>query len=122
MKLTKIELETTRKHRLESHKIRKSILLSVSIIILTTSALIYLIIFVSPEKYWAIPTFFVLFLIEFFYVFSILFVKRRRGLLAALILSSLLILKYFGVTKYLFYLIPVFLGIVIELFLSFKRR
>lgn len=122
MKLTKINLEATRKRRLEGHIIRKGVLVSVSVIILVTSVLLYIVFFVSPDIFWAIPTFFILMFVDFFYIFSILFVKRGRGLIAATTLTFVIILKYIDVTTYLFYLVPLSLGIAVELFLNFKRR
>jgi len=121
MKLAKIELESLRKNRIEGHGIRKKIAVSLSAIVFLTLLLVYIIIFVDPEKSWAKPVFFVFVFADFYYIFSVLLIKKRRGFLVASFLTAALIFRYAGANIF-YYAGALIACILTELFFIIRKR
>lgn len=122
MKLTQINLENVRKGRLESQSIRRKIFPSLIVIVCTSLLLVYLILTVNPDYFWARVAFFLLVFIDVYYIFSVLFIKRGRGLISALVITLALIFKYYGITNVYYYFGLVGAGIVVELIFKFRRH
>lgn len=122
MELKKINFQKVKRNRLENVHLHKNIFVSFSIIVLLICAIIYLIINVNPEKFWAVPLFLILSFTAFFYTFSVLFAKKRRGLIAASALTTTLLIRIVGVNNVYFYLAVIIVAMIVEVFLTLKNR
>lgn len=101
-------------------KLRKNFFPTLFFIALLWTALGGLIYFVDPFSFGAIPAFFVLMFLSFFFTFSFLFAGRRRGITLAIAITSFFILSYFGVGNILNLLL--ILGVVVALEIYFYKK
>lgn len=122
MELKKIHLQEIKKNRLEGVHLRRNIFYSLTFVALSTALIIFIITTVDPTIWWAKPTFLFLIFIDCFYLFSVIFAKRRRGLVSALFIISSLILLMFGVKNTLLILALFATGLTTELVLTLKKR
>lgn len=80
----------------------------------------FLIYFVDPDTFLAVPLFFVLSFVSFLFTFSLLFGNSRRGFIISTSLSLFLALMYLGVGNILNLLLIVAIAVSIELYFSLK--
>jgi len=74
--------------------------------------------FLSPDDFFALPTFFFISFLALLFSFSIIFSNTRRGFIAALGLILFLILRYFGVGNILNLVLIIAILICFELYFS----
>lgn len=105
--------------RKENIKKRKNAL---PLLILTTicwSTLSFLIFFIDPDIFLAVPLFFILTFLTLFFTFSIIFLHQRRAFLAAAGILIFLGLRYLGIGNLLNGLLLVGLLIAFELWFAY---
>lgn len=74
--------------------------------------------FVSPEDFFAVPTFFFVSFLALLFSFSIIFSNRRRGFITALGLILFLILRFLGIGNILNLVLIIAILICFELYFS----
>ncbi len=86
----------TEKRQLDAKR-RKNFLPTIIVTILFWLVIGYLLYFIDPENFGAVPVLFTLIFFALLFTFSIILANTRRGLLTSLGLTIFLILRYFGV-------------------------
>ncbi|KKQ26113.1 MAG: hypothetical protein US39_C0002G0039 [Microgenomates group bacterium GW2011_GWC1_37_12b] len=122
MRLKKINFEHLKKARIENAKLRKNIVPAIVLVLLSTLSLVYLIFNVDPDKFWSKPLFFLLVFLDSFFIFTIIFAKKRRGLISAIIICATLLLRLLGQTSFYFPLVLIGVGFVFEVIFTLKNR
>lgn len=122
MDLKKINFQRIKKERVENAHLRKNVVVSFIIIFGLTASLLYLVLNVNPDKFWAKPIFFLLFFANWFYIFSVLFSKKRRGVIAAGVITLCLFMRYLDVDNIYYFLAVVAAGGIFELVFYLKNR
>ena len=122
MRLKKINFEHLKKARIENAKLRKNIVPAIVLVLLSTLSLVYLIFNVDPDKFWSKPLFFLLVFLDSFFIFTIIFAKKRRGLISAIIICATLLLRLLGQPSFYFPLVLIGVGFVFEVIFTLKNR
>ena len=78
-------------------KFRKNFFLIFILNLISVTSLIYIILFVEPESFMAIPMFFLLVFIFLYFTFLIVFTHPRKSLIFACSVTLFIFLRYIGV-------------------------
>jgi len=101
-------------------KLRKNFLPTFIITLLLWIGIAGVIYFVDPYSTGAIIIFSLVAFFALFFIFSIIFMSSRRGLLTAAGFVLFLILRYFGVGNWLNFLLIMGICLIIEIYFSKK--
>jgi len=101
-------------------KLRKNFLPTLLIIVILWSGVFFVVYFIDPETFGAIPLFLFLLFLSLLFTFSTIFANTRRGLIISLLTILFLILRYLGVGNVLNLLLILGLGITAEVYFSKK--
>ena len=101
-------------------RFRKSFLPTLILAIVLWGLMAYIVYFVNPFSFLALPIFFVTLFTTLLLTFSILFTGARRGLLTSIVVTSFLSLRYFGVGNIVNLVLIIGLALAIEYYFTKK--
>ncbi len=107
--------------RKEVKKIRRKIIINLTVIFLLWGSVCFVVYFVDPSSFGTIPLLLSLIFLATFFTTSIVFTNKRRGFLAALTLILFLILRLYGAGNIINFLLITALAITVEIYLSKKQ-
>ena len=102
---TKRQSSTKTKALKEKRKKRKNFFPTLVAIFITWGLIAFIVYFIEPEAFGAVPLFFLTVFFALLLTFSTLFANSRRGVISATSLALFLILRFFGVGNILNFLL-----------------
>ena len=107
--------------RQKEAKRRKNFLPTLLITLSFWGAVIFIIYFVDPSNTLTIPLFIVATFLAFLFTFAIAFANTRRGLFTSLVITTFIVLRYFGVGNLLNFVLLAGIAITAEVFFTKVR-
>jgi hypothetical protein len=104
--------------RKEIRKRRKNFFPTLFVIALLWIGLAFEIVFVDPDIFGALPSFFILFFLALLFTLSTLFLDTRRGFMISLAALLFLLLRYFGVGNIVNLILLAGIVIAVEVYFS----
>ncbi len=111
-----------RGNRLQNLRLRKNIGILAMGIAATTSCIIYLLIKTDPYTLYPIPFLLFFIFLDLFWIFNVLFVHKRRALIASVLITFVLFVRSIGLVGIAYIFLPLSLGILLELVFSIKKH
>ena len=100
---------------------RKNFLPSLVITIVLFMFLVSTVFFLDPGESFSVVLFFILTFLFLTFLISLTLGDKRRGLIYSSLVTTFILLRYYGVGNILNLLLVVGLGIIIELYAHFKK-
>lgn len=102
----------------EKREKRKNFFPTLIAIFITWGLIAFIIYFIEPENFGAVPLFFLTVFLALLFTFSTLLANTRRGVIFAVGLTLLLILRFFGVGNILNFLLIFGIAVSIEYYFT----
>lgn len=102
----------------EKRKKRKNFFPTLIAIFITWGLIAFIIYFIEPENFGAVPLFFLTAFFAFLFTFSTILANTRRGIVFAIGLTFLLILRFFGVGNILNFLLIFGVAVSVEYYFT----